>query len=528
MTSILNKNYLFFLFLIFYFLIGAYLSLTNGITSDEYHEQLNWKVNSSAIINFIQNGNYDELINYGDKYHGIGFHYISQPFQKFFYKLVADFNGVTDFGGYLISKHFSVFLVFFISSFFFNSLLYKLTDNLNFSRLGTLLYLLYPYLFGHALFNPKDIPFLSFWLINTSISLSIIEDFYYGKEIKKKKIIFLSFLTAYLISIRIVGVLIFVQYLISVAVLINIKKTNITSFIKKNFFNIAIFLILLLSFNYILNPIFWHNPLEIINSINWMSKYFNDVCTLTLGTCMKSLNLPSSYYFIWLFFKLPIIVLLGLLAFPLIEKKVFNNKFVSLYYSTLLISFFIILFIFIIRNVAIYDELRHVLFLVPFIILIGLANIFILNKKLSTILVILTIIFFIGENFLLKPYQYTWLNSFAKFTDIEKNFEIDYWGLSNKNLSQKIIEYSNKNSIDKETCIYGDIFAKEFLINANFKCFREYSQVDEAKVRPFFAYKNLRNVKRSNPKDCKLIWNEKYNYSFFSKKISTGTAWYCN
>ena len=27
------------------------------------------------------------------------------------------------------------------------------------------------------------------------------------------------------------------------------------------------------------------------------------------------------------------------------------------------------------------------------------------------------------ENFSLNPYQYTWLNSFAKFTNISKNFE---------------------------------------------------------------------------------------------------------
>ena len=30
------------------------------------------------------------------------------------------------------------------------------------------------------------------------------------------------------------------------------------------------------------------------------------------------------------------------------------------------------------------------------------------------------------ENISLNNYQYTWLNSLAKFTDIEKNFEIDY------------------------------------------------------------------------------------------------------
>ena len=77
---------------------------------------------------------------------------------------------------------------------------------------------------------------------------------------------------------------------------------------------------------------------------------------------------------------------------------------------------------------------------------------------------IVKIIGFIIENVSLNPYQYTWLNSFAKFTDIQKNFEIDYWGVSNKNLTKKIIEYSEKKSINKNTCVYGDIFAKETLV----------------------------------------------------------------
>ena len=528
MSNILKKKNLFLIFLIIYFFIGSFLSLTNGITSDEFHEQLNWEVNFSAIKSILNSGNYQELLDYGDRYHGIGFHYISQPIQIIFNKLAANLNDLTYFGGYLVSKHLAVFFIFFLSGIFFYLLSYKIVNNINFAYLSTLLYLLYPYLFGHAQFNPKDIPFLSFWIINTYFSLKITEDYYNDKKIKITQLIFLSFLTAFLISIRVVGIIILLQFLVSIIVLFNIKKISINNFIKKNLIIFFYYLFFLLFFTYILNPILWHNPLEIINSINWMSKYFNDVCTLTLGDCMRSLSLPSSYYFIWLFFKLPIIVLLGLIIFPFVEKEILNNHLSSIYYLTLLISFFLILFIFIITNVAVYDELRHVIFLVPLIFLIGLTNLFYFNRRLFNTLSVLTIVFFIIENFSLNPYQYTWLNSFAKFTNIEKNFEIDYWGVSNKSLAKKINEYSEKNSINKNICVYGDIFAKELLKNKNFKCFKTYSELDDAYYRPFFVYKNLRNVKRSNPKDCKLIWDETYKYKFYKKKISVGTAWFCN
>ena len=55
MLTIFKKNYQFTIFLIFYIFIGSYLSISNGITSDEYHEHLNWEVNFSAR----------QLINHG-------------------------------------------------------------------------------------------------------------------------------------------------------------------------------------------------------------------------------------------------------------------------------------------------------------------------------------------------------------------------------------------------------------------------------------------------------------------------------
>ena len=524
----INKNHLLFFLLSIYFLVGSYLSITTGISHDEYHEQLNWEVNLFGIKSFLSNSNYETLLNYKDRYHGIGFHLISQPIQILLSKFVSNINDLSFYGGHLVSKHAVIFLLFTISGIFFYLIFLKISKNFYFSLISTLIYLFYPYFYGHAQINPKDIPFLSFWLINSYIFLTILESFFNEGKIKLNKIILFSLTTAFLLSIRITGIIIFLEYLIGLIILINIKNINLYFFFKKNYLTCLYFLISCLLFLYILNPIFWKNPYEIINSIKYMSRYQQDVCTLTLGNCLQSLNLPSSYYFIWLFFKLPILIIIGILLFPFVEKKIFENELVSIYYLTLLLSFFLILFILILKNVAIYDELRHVLFLVPLIFLVGLTNLFYFNKKLFISLGSLVIFFFLMENFSLYPYQYTWLNSFAKFTNIQKSFEIDYWGVSNKNLAKKIVQYSEENSIDKNTCVYGDIFAKEFLLEKNFTCIKTYNKLDAATEKTLFAYKNLRNVKRSDPKDCKLILNETYNYTFSKKKISVGTAWFCN
>ena len=523
-----NKKLIYIFFISIYLIVGIYLSITNGITSDESFEQLNWEENLSGIKSLLGNGNYDNFLEYQDKYHGIAFHYISQPIQFFTYKLISNLNDVSYAGAYLISKHSAVFLIFFISGIFFYLSCIKLTNNKFFSLISSFIYLLYPYLYGHAQFNGKDIPFLSVWLISTYYFLVTVEDIFYDKDIKFSKIILVSFLTSFLISIRILGLVIFLQYLISLIILFNIKNIDLKKFIKLNYKRVFLLVFLLFILIYVMNPILWLNPLELINSIKWMSNYFNNICTLTLGECMSSLNLPASYYFIWFFFKLPIIILFGIAIFPLVEKKIFSQKIKSIYYGSFFFTFISIIFIFILLRVNIYDELRHVMFIFPLIFLVSLTNIFYFNKNIFYGLGIAVIIFFILENISLKSYQYTWLNSFAKFTEIKKNFEIDYWGLSNKNLNKKLVEYVDKNSISKDICIYGDEYVKDFLSTKGFNCFKRYNELDSAKIRPALAYKNLRNAKRSNPRDCKLIWDETYRYSFHSQDISVGTLWFCN
>tara|TARA_Y100000590_G_scaffold385274_1_gene457261 strand:- start:28 stop:1608 length:1581 start_codon:yes stop_codon:yes gene_type:complete len=523
-----NKNLIYIVFISIYLIAGIYLSITNGITSDESFEQLNWEENLLGIKSLLVNGNYDDFLEYQDKYHGIAFHYISQPIQFLTYKFISNLNDVSYSGSYLISKHSAVFLIFFISGIFFYLLCIKLTNNKIFSLISSFIYLLYPYLYGHAQFNGKDIPFLSVWLISIYYFLDTVEDIFYDKDIKFSKIILVSFLTSFLISIRILGLVIFLQYLISLIILFNVKNIDLKKFIKVNYKRVFLLAFLLFIFVYVMNPILWLNPMELINSIKWMSNYFNNICTLTLGECMSSLNLPASYYFIWFFFKLPIIILFGIALFPLVEKKIFTQKIQSIYYGSFLFTFISIIFIFILLRVNIYDELRHVMFVIPLIFLVSLTNIFYFNKNIFYSFGIAVIIFFILENISLKSYQYTWLNSFAKFTDIKKNFEIDYWGISNKNLNKKLVEYVDQNSISKDICIYGDEYVKDFLSIKGFNCFKRYNELDSAKVRPALAYKNLRNAKRSDPRDCELIWNETYRYSFYNKDISVGTLWFCD
>tara|TARA_Y100001935_G_C17290816_1_gene503201 strand:- start:565 stop:2142 length:1578 start_codon:yes stop_codon:yes gene_type:complete len=522
-----NYNSFFYLSLTIYFLIGIYLAANTGISHDEHHEQLNWEINLKSIKDFFLTGNYQDLIDYKDRYHGIGFNIISQPFQLIFKDLISNYLNLSEYGSILISKHIVVFTIFFFSGIFFYSICRILIIDKKNSIISLFIFYLYPYLFGHAHFNPKDIPFLSFWIICTYLLIKILKKYNDDRIINFKILFFLALSTAILISIRIVGILIFLQYLIFFIVYIENNNKKILNFVNLNRLNIVYFILITVSFIFIMNPIFWHNPLEIFNSLKWMSKYQQDICTLTLGDCMKSLNLPSSYYFIWLFFKLPILILFGLLIFPLIEKKILNNFNKTIIYS-LIITTFVILISLIFFNVAVYDEIRHVMFLIPLLFLVSLHNFYLFNKKLFSLLGSLVIIFFIYENYKINPYQYTWMNSFSKFHNINKTFEVDYWGISNKNLYRSIYNHSIENNSNNNTCVFGDLYSSAFLQNKKFNCFKSYSELDAADIRPFYVLKNVRNFKRSDPKNCELISLENYYYSFSNQKINVGSSWYCD
>ena len=463
-----------------YFILGIYLSINTGISHDEIHEYSNWEINTAAIKDIFHNLNNSSLLEYKDRYHGVAFNWLSKPIQFIIFKPLSSYLNINIFGAFLISKHVVTFTSFFLSGIIIYLIFNLLLNNENFSVLSTTLYYLYPYLFGHALFNPKDIPFLSTWLICTYFIIKLVKNLFDKKIISKKFLFFFSIATAFLISIRIVGLIIFLQYLIFILVLLEFKKIKINEFIKLNFKNIIFFISLVIFFTYLFNPIFWLNPYEIINSIKTMGNYSQELCTLTLGNCMPSLNLPSSYYFIWFFFKLPLIALLGLFIYPLVEKKISNKKFLKIPLLSLLITIFSILILLIIKNVSLYDEIRHIMFLIPLIFIIGLTHIYILNKKFFYISGTLTILLFAVENVSINPYQYTWLNSFSKFYNIEKKFELDYWGVSNKNLQLVIKKHYTKNTSIKSNCVYGDLYSNVFLENHGFSCFENYTKLDSA------------------------------------------------
>jgi len=527
MNSIVKKIPI--LFLIFYFFIGAYYSLKTGITHDEAHEQKVWEYNFEAVKGLVNNDQkYEKLQNYKHKYYGIGFQIISQPIQYPIKILIKKFQKISDKGAQLLSKHFVIFLFFFISGLFVYLILKKISNNKNFSYLSTLLYLFYPYLLGHGFYNPKDTAFACVWLICTYSSYLLSETIYEKKKLKLFSILIFASLTAFLISIRVAGILILIQYLITFIIVSEIGKKNILFFLKKFFKEIILFFFFSLFLIYIFYPVFWKNPFQIIDAIILFRKYPDaTVCTMLFGNCIPAQNLISKYIPLWLAIKLPLIVFIGLALIPITEKKIFKYEKNKIFFGTILITILIIPIFLIFIKTALYDEIRQILFLIPLIYIIGISSLYFFSRKISYFFIFFFLIFFIYENIKIYPYQYSWMNIPSRFVDINKNFDSDYWGVSGRNLANFL---SQKKEIHKkDICIFGFPYHsfRPFLDSDKFNCFKPDSKLQQKNKRPFIGIQIGRNLRRSVPNKCYTVKEEQFSLLFHKEKIVTGRLIYC-
>lgn len=522
-------NYIFNIFLLFYLIIGFYFSINVGISTDEFIEQTNWKLNRDAIKDFFgySNDGYANLFAYEWKFHGVGHHYFSRIY-LLLVNLIFSFEQLTEETSNILLNHGFIFIVFFLSGIFAKKIVYVLIKDKFYSNIFLVFYLFYPYLLGHGFYNPKDIPFLCVWLIATYTSIKIFLNIYEKKNISLLNIVLISFLTSLLFSIRISGILILLQYFITFIITLSLIKEPFFEILKKYFYKIFIFIFLTLLMTFIFYPVFWKNPLLIFDSINQMGNISYGVCTLTLGKCMDSLDLPSSYILIWLFFKLPLMTLVGLCIFPFVEKKILSNPVRQIALGSILLSVISIIFLLIFFKANLYDELRHILFLVPLIVIVSFSNIYFFSKKLLLYGTFIFIVIFSIQNVNMYPYQYTWFNFFSNFQNINSNFELDYWGVSGKNIAKKI--NSNKELLShKDKCIYtAPKHIIEPFISSEYNCIKPFFSIYPKSTEKYILVKYTRNLRRENPSNCDLIFEENYKLNLFYKNLKMGEVYICN
>ena len=289
-----------------------------------------------------------------------------------------------------------------------------------------------PLLWGHAFINPKDPPFLTFFLASVCLGFEMVDAIAQNDKHATRKMILAGLVLGIATSIRVLGPL--AGILVFIYLLSNIKQIkNLTAW--RSFFLYGIIAILVM---FITWPYLWENPIaHFIQVFQFMSDNPTNLSVLFGGQVYRAGELPRRYLPFLLTTTLteptlPLFMIGILVAYRNIFRKKEERK--NLIQLSLILSWFVILVAYVlVRRPAMYDGMRHFLFILPpLFIFSGFAFQFLLDHLdplwLRASFGILLIFPGINGIIQLHPYEYTYYNSFIGGTSTAfRNYETDFW-----------------------------------------------------------------------------------------------------
>jgi 4-amino-4-deoxy-L-arabinose transferase-like glycosyltransferase len=289
-----------------------------------------------------------------------------------------------------------------------------------------------PLLWGHAFINPKDPPFLTFFLASICCGFEMVDAIAQDSKGKTKKILLAAFFLGIATSIRVLGPL--AGLIVFIYFLFTMRETK-SIFVWRSFFYYGLLSILVMFATW---PFLWESPIRnFIDVFRLMSDNPTNLSVLFNGEIYRAGDLPRRYFPFMLAVTLteptlPVFVI-GVIAgyWKLFRERQNSKKIISL--SLILFWFFVPVAYILIRRPAMYDGIRHFLFVLPpLFIFTGFVFEFprryIQSFWLRASLFLLLLLPGIVGSVQLHPYQYTYYNSFVGGTNgAFRRYETDYW-----------------------------------------------------------------------------------------------------
>jgi len=459
----LNKHsVIYFLFFLIFLVVGINSYEDYGVSIDENYHHINGLHYYSFFKGLFLNSN--EYLSIQDLKESWSQHHFKNPAVfDFIIAFIIDLFELKDLEKIYLIRHLLIFLIFFIGTFYFFLILKQYFKNNFFVLIGLFFLVLSPRIFANSFYNNKDLIFLSISCIFFYYSIK-----FFLRPSFLNALIFGIF-CALTFDIRIMAIIyIFAFYIMIFLYYLDDKeefKKNIKYFIATVLFSFF--------FTYIFWPYLWIDPIK--NLIDFfvvirgetpaMQNFYN-------GEHIFSKNIPWHYEIVWIFITSPItIISLFLIGFfykifflskNLLEVENKQHKFwynKKQFISYYLFSAFVLTFLVKLKFGVMYGGWRQIYYLYPLIIFFGLIGLKYLtdiigNKiviKFVYSIIIVELVFLALWNYKNHPFQFVYFNPILK-SQTKNKFDLDYWGISNKFILQKILEM-NKNQPFKVTTI---------------------------------------------------------------------------
>ena len=447
MNEFTKKNYHYLFFTIF-FIIQIFIFNDYGFPNDDALSRTNGLVWYNYILDKFDitileaHPNIPNFNNYVDKDYGVAFELPLVFIEKIL--------NLKENKSIFLTRHYMVSLSFFIACIYFYLTLNKFFTK-EISLLGTLIFIIHPRIFAQSFFNSKDIVFLVFFCISNYYLIS----FFLKQNLKN--IILLSLFISLAISTRPMGIIIPILFLFFF-VMQNLDKKN-----YDKFYLLPAFIFFLVLFIIMFWPFLWDDPTRIFDALKAMGKFRFVGEVFFNGEYFVAKYMPWYYIPVTILITTPIFYIFIFFtgAFFISKKKLVNlinlkKNNENIWKNELelfLIYSFIIIFLtigsIIELSATVYTGWRQIYFIYPSIIFISIygLNYFLSIKKIKYYFYLITL-FSIFYNlvwiFQNHPYQYTFYNSFITKKNI-KNFELDYYGVSNLDILKKLIQLRKKD-----------------------------------------------------------------------------------
>lgn len=424
-TKLNIEHVLVSLFFVSILFIGLSVYKDYGISWDEMLQRGFGILN----LNYVY-GKSNNLFSAPNKLYGPSYQFTLIILELLFIKTGSSLKEIYEF------RHLVNFLVHFSSCFFYYLLLKRILKDWKLGLLGTLMLFLSPRIFAHSFYNSKDLIFLDIFVIASYFSVVFLD------KSSKKNTIVLGIVTAFLITVRLAGLLL--PFLV---VLLFFHKNRVRKI--KEIEPLIIYGLTTFSLVFLMWPILWENPINIvIDAFNTAIDFPNKLKVFYFGQSISSTDLPWHYILGWLLVTTPVIYIILFFygIFGYIKKGIRN---LDTNFVFILSWFFLPLILVIVLKSDIYDGWRHMFFIYPAIIAVstyGVKEILSLKRKFFSgvaLLVLLINITFVSV-FMIRnhPYQNVYFNVIAgKRAAIPQKFSMDYWGLCYREL----LEYINSS-----------------------------------------------------------------------------------
>jgi hypothetical protein len=301
-----------------------------------------------------------------------------------------------------------------------------------------------PMLWGHAFINPKDPPFLTFFLAAVCLGFEMVDKLIGNDPYKYSTIIFPAIILGIATSIRVLGpfagLLVFIYFVIALYQKKNVRALSSPRWTVSPLLAWLAYGMIAVIVMFFTWPYLWESPItRFVDVFRFMSDNPTNLSVLFGGQIYHASNLPRTYLpfllvttlteSVWILFFMGVIVSYWKLIHDRSNQR--TNQLITI---ALILLWFLVLFAYVlIRKPAMYDGMRHFLFIIPPIFIFTGFSFEFLMQHISVWWLRAGIIFLILLPGLLgiarlHPYEYAYYNSFIGGTDgVFRKYETDYW-----------------------------------------------------------------------------------------------------